>query len=116
MNKKCFEVSAAWMQACGLGNEPAVFPIVRTDENARGAPGFDAFHVLQKPNGFQWVVAACRGRVVDCPPAADVKPDRVLPCAGAYRVRVRGVVAAATWRDRGAALAGLAVEQRRRAP
>lgn len=64
-----FEVSAAWMKACGHGEQAQIFPVLLAETNMVGGRGFDAFLELDIsgfPNMFGkvWTVAAARGQFV----------------------------------------------------
>ena len=69
MEKK-FEVSAAWMKACGYAAEPVVFPVEKIETNMIGCKGMDAFVTVNRPSGGPWiagpwVVAVGRGKFVE---------------------------------------------------
>jgi hypothetical protein len=73
---KYFKVSAAWMKACGKGDEAKVFEVKAQDHNLVGGRGFDSFVTVIETDcygvkGFtmDWVLAVARGEFVDAPAA-----------------------------------------------
>jgi len=58
-----FRVSANWMRACGKGDSSATYQIKETNYNLAGCKGFDAFVILDTPQG-DWTVAVARGEFI----------------------------------------------------
>jgi len=60
-----FKVSAAWMKACGKGDEAKSFTIARVQEFPWAGEGFRKLYVVEGKSGEFWTVAECRGEVCD---------------------------------------------------
>lgn len=60
-----FEVSAAWMKACGKGAQARAFPVLEVQETRAADDFFSKMFVLDIGDGRQWVVAQGRGRLLD---------------------------------------------------
>jgi hypothetical protein len=57
--KKFFRVSREWMEECGQGDEPRVYPVIRVEESP--ASRESDIIVLKRDNGSEWSVFPHRG-------------------------------------------------------
>lgn len=55
-----FTVSAAWMEACGLGSKARTFDVIRVEERVAPNPDYRVFYVLNR-DGVEWTVLGFRG-------------------------------------------------------
>ena len=70
-----FTVSGEWMQACGYGNEPRTYPVLRVMEFPGRGEGFERMFKLDKGDGDVWIVAELRGTYLPAVNDLTVYPD-----------------------------------------